>query len=127
MTTAHRSGVSSTNRRALAYIDVSKAVEIARTGSIDFSSIRHIGVTSGAGMSSSVANTLASRSISEPSLSRGEHVVQQALYVFGSRSNRAAREDTCSITRCSACPSPTCPLPDQQAKDRTGSSSDLKN
>ncbi|MBA3406302.1 MAG: hypothetical protein M3680_13070 [Myxococcota bacterium] len=36
--------------------------------------------------------------------------VQQALYVFGSRSNRAAREDTCSITRCAACPSPTCPF-----------------
>ena len=55
MTTAHRSGVSSTNRRALAYIDVWNALEIARTGSIDFSSIRHIGVTSGAGMSMSVS------------------------------------------------------------------------
>jgi len=74
MTTAHRSGISSTNRRALAYIEVWNALAIARMGSSDFGASRHIGVTSGDGMSSSVANTLASRSMVEPSLSRGEHV-----------------------------------------------------
>ncbi len=37
-------------------------------------------------------------------------LVQQALYVFRSRSNRAARRDACATRACAACPSAACPF-----------------
>jgi hypothetical protein len=36
--------------------------------------------------------------------------VQQAVYVFSSRSNRAARQDPCSLAPCARCPSSLCPF-----------------
>ena len=40
-------------------------------------------------------------------------LVQQALYVFRSKSNRAARGDQCSHTPCNTCPSNICPFATQ--------------
>lgn len=37
-------------------------------------------------------------------------LVQQALYVFRSRSNRVAQGDPCATQRCAACPSRACPF-----------------
>lgn len=37
-------------------------------------------------------------------------LIQQALYVFGSRSNRSARLDGCAVSACDECPSSTCPF-----------------
>ena len=36
--------------------------------------------------------------------------VQQALYVFGSRSNRTVKRDPCAASPCDECPSQTCPF-----------------
>lgn len=41
---------------------------------------------------------------------RSPRLVQQALYIFGSRSNRAAQQDRCVRDPCTACPSAACPF-----------------
>lgn len=41
---------------------------------------------------------------------RCPRLVQQAIYVFGSRSNRLAQRDPCAARRCSTCPSRVCPF-----------------
>jgi hypothetical protein len=40
--------------------------------------------------------------------------VQQALYLFRSRSNRSAHGDTCQVAPCAACPSALCPFRGKQ-------------
>jgi hypothetical protein len=41
---------------------------------------------------------------------RSPRLVQQAVYLFRSRSNRAARGDACAVKPCSSCPSRVCPF-----------------
>lgn len=45
---------------------------------------------------------------------RSPRLVQQALYVFRSRSNRLAREDPCGRQPCRQCPSRACPFAPRQ-------------
>jgi hypothetical protein len=48
--------------------------------------------------------------------------VQQAVYLFRSRSNRIAHGDACAASRCSACPSSLCPFQSPTKARRTSTS-----
>ncbi|MCB9507841.1 MAG: hypothetical protein H6697_09280 [Myxococcales bacterium] len=57
-----------------------------------------------------VADQIDLRTLRRDLPSRSPRLVQQALYVFRSRSNRADRQDGCAQRPCRACPSRACPF-----------------
>jgi len=59
---------------------------------------------------SGVADQIDLRSFGREWPARSPRLVQQALYVFGSRSNRVTRHDVCAKQRCGRCPSSACPF-----------------